>query len=48
MMEKIKFGAEGFSCLDEKGRGMKRKKTGIEAETGVLVMGEWVDGWGME
>lgn len=44
MMEKIKFGAEGFSCLYEKGRGMKGKEMGIEVETGVVVMGEWTDG----
>lgn len=47
-MKKIDFGAEGFSCLDEKSRAMKRKETGIEADTGGGVMGEWADGWGME
>lgn len=47
-MEKIKFGAEGFSCLDETGRVMKRKEMEIEAEMGVVVMGEWANGWRME
>lgn len=44
-MEKIKFGAEGFSCVDEQCRVMKRKEVGIEAEMGVAVMGGWAGGW---
>lgn len=47
-MEKIKFGAEGFSCVAEQCRVMKRKEAGIEAEMGVAVMGGWADGWGLE